>query len=63
MQVDYNLAMIWLTANVLHEMWGARVMKRRPELFLIRATLDAKIKLLGKSRYSNICDIFSNIQK
>ena len=61
LQADHNMAVTWFTANVLHEILGARVKKKRPEVYLIRATLEAKIMLLRKSRYSGICDIISNM--
>ena len=61
LQAEHNMAVTWFTANVLHEIWGARIKKKRPEVYLIRATLEAKIMLLRKSRYSGICDIISNM--
>ena len=61
LQANHNMAVTWFTANGLYEIWGARIKKKRPELFLIRATLEAKIMLLRKSRYSYICDIISTM--
>ena len=61
LKADHNMAVTWFTANVLYEIWGARVKKKRPELFLIRATLESKVMLLRKSRHSEICDTISNM--
>ena len=61
LQGEQNLAVTWLVANVLYEIWGARLKKKRPELFLIRATLEARTMLLRKSRHSDICDMISNM--
>ena len=48
---DLELPMVWLTTNILMNMWDCRKEKKRCDLFLVRADLEARVSLLRESRF------------
>ena len=43
---------VWFLAVTWTNIWDSRRIGRRPELYRIRADLEAKVSLLRKTRYS-----------
>ena len=59
--VEESLPTIWLTAKTLGEVWQSRVSKKPSSIFTTRATLEANIMLLRKTRFSNCADKIQNL--
>jgi hypothetical protein len=47
---DLELPMVWLTTNILMKIWDFRKEKRRCDLVLVRADLEARLGLHRESR-------------
>ena len=47
-----ELSVVWFLAAAWSSMWGSRKMSRRPELYRVRADLEAKVSLLRETRHS-----------
>ena len=48
---DLELPMVWLTTNILMKIWDFRKEKKRCDLVLVRADLEARVSLLRESRF------------
>ena len=48
-----ELSLVWFTGQFLHNIWTARTRKKRPQLYIIRADLEAKVSLLRETRFQN----------
>ena len=48
---DLQLPLVFLTASVLSQVWECRKQKKPCHLFTIRATLEAGVNILRKSRH------------
>ena len=61
LEVDVAPAAVFLIATVLSQVWTSRKEKKKCQLYLIRAELEARTTLLRKSRYSRIGEILEEI--
>ena len=61
MENEDELTVVWLISNVLSIVWQTRKDRKMPNLFQTRATLEARISILRKSRYLNTSMQLSNI--
>ena len=50
-----ELFLTWFTGQFLQNIWSARTQKKQPQLFTIRADLEAKTNLLRETRFLNVC--------
>ena len=50
-QEDFPL--VWFTGFYLHNIWDARSQKKQPQLFSIRADLEARVSSLRETRLTN----------
>ena len=50
-----ELSLTWFTGQFLQNIWSARTKKKQPQLYTIRADLEAKISLLRETRFQNVC--------
>ena len=48
-----QLPIIWLVSNTLSYIWNSRLEKKSPSIFTTRATLEANIMILRKTRFSS----------
>jgi hypothetical protein len=53
---DLQLPLVFLTASVLSQVWECRKQKKPCHLFTIRATLEAGVNILRKSRHAKGAD-------
>ena len=53
---EMQLPVVWTTAQVLGNIWSCRKEKKRPQLFQTRATLEAGVEILRKTRYYDACN-------
>ena len=53
---EMQLPVVWTTAQVLGNIWSCRKEKKRPQLFQTRATLEAGVEILRKTRYKEACN-------
>ena len=51
---------VWLISNTLSSIWGDRKDKKKPGLHRTRSSLEAKVNILRKSRFSNAAQIIQN---
>ena len=58
---DNQLPLIFLTASVLSEIWACRKNKKPCHLISIRATLEASINILRKSRHKAAAEILVDL--
>ena len=58
-----ELSLAWLTGQFLHNIWSARTMKKQPELYSIRADLEAKVSLLRETRFQNDCVLIEEMMQ
>ena len=62
---DLQLPLAWLISETLNIVWNSRTEKKACTLFLTRATLEANIMLLRKTRHSKavekIVEIMSSV--
>ena len=56
-----ELPMVWLTANVLRKVWENRKEKKRCNMAVIRAYLEARVSLLRKTRFSASAEVISQM--
>ena len=54
------LPLVWLISNTLSSIWGDRKDKKKPGLHRTRSSLEAKVNILRKSRFSNAAQIIQN---
>ena len=52
-EVTSELAVTWVLGMAFYHIWEARRLGKRPELYSMRADLEAKVSLLRKSRRYN----------
>ena len=45
-----ELSLVWFTAVAWSTLWNLRIKKTRPQLYLVRAELEAKISFLRECR-------------
>ena len=57
----HQLPLVWLIANTLSIIWKSRIEKKATNLFTTRATLEANIMLLRKTRYSSAAELIQNL--
>ena len=50
-----ELSLTWFTGQFLQNIWSTRTKKKQPQLYTIRADLEAKISLLRETRFQNVC--------
>lgn len=60
---DSKLPVVWVVAQVLGKIWMMRKEKKKPQLFQIRATLEAGIEILRKTRFKEACKMLELILK
>ena len=53
--------LVWFTAQVLSTIWSSRKENKKPKLFQTRATLEAEIAILRKTRHSNHCTVLEEL--
>ena len=58
---DKQLPLVYLIASVLSQVWECRGQKKACQLYSVRATLEAGLNILRKSRYSEAADEISSI--
>ena len=56
-QEDLELAIVWLVAKVLGEIWKLRKEKKTPRLYQTRAMLEAGVVIMRKTRLKNTSTI------
>ena len=56
-----ELPIVWLTSNTLLKIWDCRTEKKRCDLILVRADLEARVSLLRESRFKESAGIISQI--
>ena len=61
LELDVAPATVFLIATVLSQVWTSRKEKKKCQLYLIRAELEARTTLLRKSRYSRMGEILEEI--
>ena len=54
-----QLPVVWFLAVAWSSLWESRKIGRRPELYKIRADLEAKVSLLRKTRHSEAAEEIS----
>lgn len=59
--MEESLPAVWLTAKTLAEVWQCRVNKKPSSIFTTRATLEANIMLLRKTRFGKCADMIQNL--
>ena len=45
--------LVWMTCSYLQNIWQARVQKKQPQLFNIRADLESRVSILRETRLRN----------
>ena len=58
---DKQLPLVYMRATILSQIWSCRIEKKPCLLYSIRATLEAGINILRKSRHSEAADVLSVI--
>ena len=65
--LDFNvdesleLPLVWAFAVAWGSIWDMRQSKTRPQLYLVRAQMEAKVALLRESRFTNAASIIETI--
>ena len=57
-----HLPLVWLISNTLSIVWEDRKEKKNPKLVRTRASLEAKVNILRKSRYSDAANTILNFE-
>ena len=59
---DDELPLVWSLAVAWHALWNLRLNKTRPQLYLVRAEMEAKVSLLRECRrFSNAIAVIDTI--
>ena len=59
---NVELPLVWSLAVAWHALWKLRLNKTRPQLYLVRAELEAKVSLLRECRrFSNAIGVIDTI--
>ena len=56
-----SLSTVWLTAKTLEAIWQCRITKKASTIFATRATLEANIMLLRKTRFADCAEALENL--
>ena len=57
-----RLPLVWLISSTLSLVWEARRENKRPSLHKIRSSLEAKVKILRKTRFTNAVAIIDSFE-
>ena len=58
---SHHLPLVWLTAQVLGNIWTSRSEKKTPTLMNTRAMLEAGISIMRKTRFHKSCKIIETL--
>ena len=58
---DLELPIVWFLAVAWNSIWESRKVRKRPELYKIRADLEAKVSLLRETRFKEAAEMITSL--